>query len=64
MCRMDKMSLEHHIKHLEEQHRDIDKQIQRDFLHYNDDSLVNTLKKKRLHLKDEIQKFKQQLSTL
>jgi len=61
---MDKTSLEHHIKHLEEQHRDIDKQIQKDYKQYGDDRLVNTLKKKKLHLKDEIEHFKRQISTL
>ena len=61
---MDKTSLEHHIKHLEEQHRDIDKQIQEDYKQYGDDRLVNTLKKKKLQLKDEIEHFKRQISTL
>jgi hypothetical protein len=61
---MNRTSLEHHIKHLEEQHRDIDKQIQEDYKHYGEDRLVSTLKKQKLLLKDEIEHFKKQLTHL
>lgn len=61
---MDKTSLEHHIKHLEQQHRDIDKQINEDYRQYGEDRLVTTLKKKKLHLKDEIEMFRKQLETI
>jgi len=61
---MDKLSLEHHIKHLEDQHRDIDKQINEDYKNYGEDRLVATLKKKKLQLKDEIENFKRQLAHL
>jgi hypothetical protein len=61
---VDHLSIEHHIKHLEEQHRDIDKQIQEDYKHYGNDRLVTTLKKKKLQLKDEIENFKKQLTTI
>jgi hypothetical protein len=58
---MDKIKIEHHIKHLQEMHNDLDKQIQEQEKHYGDDSLVKFLKKKKLKLKDEIQGFKSQL---
>ena len=61
---MDKLSLEHHIKHLEELHRDIDRQINEYYKNYGEDRLVATLKKKKLHLKDEIENFKRQLAHL
>lgn len=61
---MDKTSLEHHIKHLEQQHRDIDNQINEDYKNYGEDRLVTTLKKKKLHLKDEIEMFRKQLETI
>ena len=58
---MDKIKIEHHIKHLQEMHNDLDKQIQEQEKHYGDDSLDKFLKKKKLKLKDEIQGFKSQL---
>ena len=64
MCRMNELSIKHHIKHLEDMHKDLDKQVQEDYKQYGDDRLVNTLKKKKLHLKDEIEHFKRQISTL
>ena len=57
---------ENRIKHLEEEHRALDKQI--DNLEKNglfEDLKLEELKKQRLHLKDEIAilKHKQQLHT-
>lgn len=58
---MDKLKIQHHIKHLQELHDDLDKQIQEQFSHYGNDRLVTELKKKKLKLKDEIEGFKNQL---
>ena len=60
---MDKNKLEHHIKHLQEKHDKLNKQI--DTLethgHYTDQE-ITVLKKKKLHIKDEIQAFKQRMA--
>jgi len=61
---MDKVSLEHHVKHLEEQHRELDQKIKTEYIKYGNDSLVNSMKKQKLHLKDEIQNFRKQLETI
>jgi hypothetical protein len=58
---MDKMKIEHHIKHLQELHDDLDKQIQEEEKHYGNDRMIVVLKKKKLKLKDEIEGFKNQL---
>jgi hypothetical protein len=58
---MDKEKIQHHIKHLQEMHDDLDKQIVEEFKHYGNDALVSFLKKKKLKLKDEIEGFKSQL---
>jgi hypothetical protein len=61
---MNKTSIEHHIKHLEEQHRELDQKIKTEYIKYGNDSLVNSMKKQKLHLKDEIQNFRKQLETI
>ncbi len=53
------MSLENHIKRLVKDHRDLDEQI--DLMESTggfDDSDLQYLKKKRLHLKDEIERLR------
>jgi uncharacterized protein YdcH (DUF465 family) len=61
---MNKTSIKHHIKHLEEQHRELDQKIKIEYIKYGNDSLVNSMKKQKLHLKDEIQNFRKQLETI
>lgn len=61
---LTKEKLEHHIKHLQQEHDDLDRQIQDDYAKHSDDRLVQILKKKKLNLKDEIERFKQQLKVL
>ena len=60
---MDKNKIEHHIKHLQEKHDKLNKQI--DTLethgHYTDLEITK-LKKKKLHIKDEIEAFKQRMA--
>jgi len=58
---MDKIKIEHHIKHLQELHEDLEKELNEQQKHYGDDRLVTILKKKKLKLKDEIQAFKNQI---
>ena len=59
---MNKNKIEHHIKHLEDKHDKLKKQI--DTLethgHYTDQE-ITVLKKKKLHIKDEIEAFKQRM---
>lgn len=59
-----KEKLEHHISHLENQHREIDKQITELDCHWDESRECHELKKKRLKLKDEIEKCKRQLQSL
>ena len=59
---MDKLKLNHHIKHLQELHDDLDKQIIEEEKHYGNDAIIAFLKKKKLKIKDEIQGFKSQIT--
>ena len=61
---LTKEKLQHHITHLEEQHRTLDKEITELDCHYDESVECHNLKKKRLRLKDEIEKCKRQLSSL
>lgn len=61
---MTKEKIEKHIKHLQEKHRDLEKEIAELNKHYEEDLHINTIKKKKLKLKDEIEHFKKQLVTL
>lgn len=56
--------LQHHVNHLQQQHDDLDKQIQTDFTNYENDGKLTDLKKKKLHLRDEIELFKKQIKEL
>jgi hypothetical protein len=53
---------ERHLKHLQEVHDDLDKEIIRQYNKYGDDNLVKVLKKKKLKLKDEIEHLKYEYS--
>ena len=50
-----------YINHLQEVHDDLDKQIKEEYIRYGNDALVQTLKKKKLALKDEIENFRKQV---
>ena len=58
---MDKIKIEHHIKHLQKLHDDLDKQIREEESHHGNCAVITILKKNKLKLKDEIQGFKKQL---
>ena len=60
---MDKMSLEHHIKHLQDKHKDLELDLMEAHAQWND-NLATKIKKEKLHLKDEIEKFKKQIETI
>lgn len=59
-----KEKLEHHIAHLQHVHDELDKQIQDLYEHHADDLKVEELKKKKLHLRDEIEAHKKQIENL
>lgn len=54
---MDKVKVEHHIKHLQEKHDDLDKRLKTASADY----IARVLKKEKLQLKDEIERFKKQI---
>ena len=54
---MDRLKVEHHIKHLQEKHDDLDKRITQTTPEY----LTKVLKKEKLHLKDEIERLKNKI---
>lgn len=56
-----KEKLEHHISHLQEKHDHLDKEIKELEAHHTDSLKVETLKKLKLKLKDEIEGFRKQL---
>lgn len=58
---MDKLKIEHHIKHLEREHDELDVQLVEQQKHYGEDRLVTIIKKKKLKLKDEIQRLKSKI---
>lgn len=50
--------VERHIKHLQEQHNELDRKIRNYYDEYGEDALLKIMKKKKLKLKDEIENFK------
>ena len=50
--------IEHHIKHLQEKHEELDKRIALD---KEPEYILTVLKKEKLQLKDEIARFKNKL---
>ncbi len=61
---MDSEKIKHHISHLQKRHDELDQLIQEEYNRYQDDRLVLQLKKEKLALKDEIEKFKHQIEEL
>jgi uncharacterized protein YdcH (DUF465 family) len=58
---MDAEKIKHHIKHLQEEHDELEHQLKEQQKHYGEDRLVTVIKKKKLKLKDEIAAFKTKL---
>lgn len=59
---MHKEKIEHHIKHLQEKHDDLDDRISKAEKSHGDDHIIKVLKKEKLALKDDIEKFKKQIA--
>ena len=59
-----KEKLEHHKAHLEDQHNDLHKRIEVAEIENARDDLVQNMKKKKLALKDEIEKLEKQIQEL
>ena len=59
---MDKLKIEHHIKHLQKQHDNLDKQIQEEEAHHGNCAAISVLKKNKLKLKDKIEMFKGEIN--
>ena len=57
---MNKLSIEHHIKHLEVKHKDLELDLMEAHSRW-DDNLASKIKKEKLKLKDEIEKLKKQI---
>ena len=58
---MDKLKIKHHIKHLQNQHDNLDKQIHEEETHHGNCAVISVLKKNKLKLKDDIEGFKKQI---
>jgi hypothetical protein len=60
---MNKEKIEHHIKHLQEKHSQVNKQLTTLLAHgHYTDTEITELKKKKLHIKDEIESLKQRMA--
>jgi hypothetical protein len=55
---MDAEKMKAHILHLQEQHDSLDKKIEEDYAHYQDDARVKELKRQKLRLRDKIEQCK------
>ena len=61
---LTKEKLEHHISHLQEKHDKLDKDITELYNQHGNDMKIETLKKVKLHVKDEIEKCRRQIEDL
>ena len=52
------VSLQNHLKVLEERHRELDKKIENDYQHHMDDTVLANEKVEKLNLKREIEELK------
>ena len=60
---MNKESLQHHIKHLEDKHKDLKLDLMEADLH-GDELTSQRIKKEKLKLKDEIESCKKRMQTI
>jgi hypothetical protein len=58
---MDRTKLEHHLKHLEERHAELEKKIKEGYSHYLDDAHLGKIKHEKLGIKRDIGKTLKQL---
>lgn len=54
--------LEHHLKHLEERHAELEKKITDGYTYYLDDEHLSKIKHEKLGVKREIAKIQKQLA--
>ena len=59
-----KEKLQHHIKALQEKHDKLDREIKDMFIDGTSDLIMENAKKRKLKLRDEIERCKEQLSSL
>lgn len=55
---MNNEKIKHHIQHLQKEHDELEKDLKEQQKHYGEDRLVTIIKKKKLQIKDEIQRLK------
>ena len=58
---MNKEKLQHHLKHLEERHAELEKKIKDGYSHYLDDLQLCKIKHEKLGIKRDISKTLKQL---
>ena len=58
---MNKEKLQHHLKHLEERHAELEKKIKDGYSHYLDDMHLGKIKHEKLGIKRDIGKTLKQL---
>lgn len=61
---MNITKLENHVRHLQEKHDILDRDIHDKYSHYEPDHSVEMLKKEKLHLKDEIENLQIKIEAL
>ena len=59
---MNKDKLQHHLKHLEERHAELEKKIKDGYTHYLDDEHLGKIKHEKLGVKREITQIEKQLA--
>ncbi len=59
---MYKDKLQHHLKHLEERHAELEKKIKDGYSHYLDDEHLGKIKHEKLGVKREITEIEKQLA--
>jgi hypothetical protein len=61
---VNKEKLQHHLKHLEERHCELEKKIKDGYSHYLDDIHLGKIKHEKLGVKREITKTEKQLEEI
>jgi hypothetical protein len=59
---VNREKLQHHLKHLEERHAELEKKIKDGYSHYLDDMHLGKIKHEKLDVKREITKIEKQLA--
>jgi hypothetical protein len=59
---LTKAKIQHHIKHLQEQHDTLGERVENEYKTWGDDYVVRRLKKEKLEIKDEIERMRLKLN--